>query len=52
MNENKTLIFDQVPELLRKCNVFSSARVIPWCPPQSNWNPWLAIHIHKAVSLF
>jgi len=52
MNENRILIFNQDPELPGEFNTLNNTRVIPWSPPQANWNPWLAIKIHKTVSLF
>lgn len=52
MYKDKTLILNQVSEPFEKCNEFIGIKMIPWGPPQSNWNPWSAVRISNPVSLF
>jgi len=45
------LLLDKVIEPFGKLNQFNASRVIQWCPPQANWNPWLAVKINNPVSI-
>lgn len=51
MCKGKTLILNQVSEPFEKFNEFNGIRMIPWGPPQSSWDPWLATWISNPVSL-
>ncbi|XP_060853737.1 dosage compensation regulator-like isoform X2 [Rhopalosiphum padi] len=43
---NKTeLLLDKVIEPFKPLNHFNASKVVLWCPPASNWNPWLAVKI-------
>lgn len=42
-----SLISNQVLAEFQESNPGRSTGVIPWSPPQPNWNPWLAINIDE-----
>jgi len=44
------LLLDKVIEPLKPLNQYNASKVVRWGPPQSNWNPWLAVMIHNPVS--
>uniref|UniRef100_A0A2H8TI45 RNA helicase n=1 Tax=Melanaphis sacchari TaxID=742174 RepID=A0A2H8TI45_9HEMI len=48
---NTTLLLDKVIEPYESLNQFNASKVILWCPPSSNWNPWLAVKICNPKSL-
>jgi len=44
------LLLDKVIEPFKPLNHFNASKVVLWCPPASNWNPWLAVKICNPVS--
>lgn len=42
-----SLISNQVLAEFNETKPMRSPGVIPWSPPQPNWNPWLAINIDE-----
>lgn len=42
-----SLISNQVLAEFNESKPGRSTGVIPWSPPQPNWNPWLAINIDE-----
>lgn len=42
-----SLITNQVIAEFSESKCLKSVGVIPWSPPQPNWNPWLAINIDE-----
>jgi ATP-dependent RNA helicase A len=42
-----SLISNQVIAEFSESKCLRSVGVIPWSPPQPNWNPWLAINIDE-----
>lgn len=42
-----SLISNQVIAEFPETKAVRSVGVIPWSPPQPNWNPWLAINIDE-----
>ncbi|CAI6360148.1 unnamed protein product [Macrosiphum euphorbiae] len=49
---NTTLLLDKVVEPIVPLYQFNASKVVRWGPPQSNWNPWLAVKIYNPKSLF
>ncbi|XP_060872405.1 ATP-dependent RNA helicase A-like [Metopolophium dirhodum] len=49
---NTTLLLDKVVEPFVPLYQFNASKVVQWGPPQSNWNPWLAVKIYNPKSLF
>jgi len=44
------LLRDKFVEPFKPLNQFNASKVVQWSPPQSNWNPWLAVEIYNPVS--
>jgi len=44
------LLLDKVVEPIVPLYQFNASKVVQWGPPQSNWNPWLAVKIYNPVS--
>lgn len=44
------MLLDKVVEPFKPLNQFNASKVVRWGPPQSNWNPWLAVKINNPVS--
>jgi len=40
-----SLISNQILAKFKESKPIRLSGVIPWSPPQPNWNPWLAINI-------